>query len=240
MSKEKSAIDQIDQIEVVKDVKDITHKVGGFYETNKKMINYIGTAIIVLVLGYIAYNYFVLKPNEEQASEELYKIEHYFAIDSLNVVLNGNAAKEVRSAVEVADEYGSTPSGQKAAYMAGMAYLKKGDFENAIEYLKKFDLNDLIVSSLAKGAIGDAYAELKQFDEAADYYVKAAERRKNNLTTPYFYKKAALVYEKLDNYDKAVKYYELIKKDYPEAPEAFEIDKYIFRANTKLGKTGDN
>lgn len=236
MSKEKNALEQIEQLEVVKDVKDLSSRMGSFYERNRKVINYTGIGIVVLILGYIGYNQFMLKPQEEEAAEDLYKIERYFGLDSVDIVLAGNS--NIKSAVEIADDYGSTPSGQKAAYMAGMCYLKKGDFENAISYLKKFKLNDLMVSCLAKGAIGDAYVELNQLDEAVSYYVDAAEKHKNTLTTPYFYKKAALVYEKLGKNDKALKYYEAIKSEYKESAEAAEIEKYIARAQGKLEQEG--
>jgi predicted negative regulator of RcsB-dependent stress response len=39
---------------------------------------------------------------------------------------------------------------------------------------------------LAKGAIGDAYSQKNQPQEALENYVKAAESNKNDFTTPRF------------------------------------------------------
>jgi pentatricopeptide repeat protein len=40
-----------------------------------------------------------------------------------------------------------------------MAYLNTGKYNEAIDYLNKFKSDDIVLSGLATGAIGDAYAE---------------------------------------------------------------------------------
>ena len=47
-----------------------------------------------------------------------------------------------------------------------------------------------------------------------------------------FYKKAGLVYEDQKEYGNALEMYTKIKKDFAEAPEATDIDKYIARVET--------
>ncbi|MBK6988460.1 MAG: hypothetical protein IPH33_09650 [Bacteroidetes bacterium] len=53
-----------------------------------------------------------------------------------------------------------------------MAYLKNKEFDKAIETLKSYDAKDEITGSLVAGAIGDAYVELKNVDEAISLYEK--------------------------------------------------------------------
>ncbi len=213
---------------------ELSDKVGTFYDRNKKLITYAGVAIVVLVLGYFGYQQFIVKPQEAEAAEDLYKVERMFGVDSLNLALSGNS--EFKGAVDLADNYGSSPSGKKAAYIAGMCYLRKGEFENAIDYLKKYDLDDQIISCLAKGAIGDAYVELNDVENGADYYVKAAELHKNTFTSPLFFKKAGVAYESLGKNDKALKYYKQIEKDYKSSGEGADIEKYIARTEAKISQ----
>ena len=80
---------------------------------------------------------------------------------------------------------------------------------------------------MAKGAIGDAYMELKDYDKGADYYSDAADYSKNSFTTPMFLMKAGMAYDELKNYEKALKYYKRIRQDYHQSDEAREINKYI-------------
>ncbi len=57
--------------------------------------------------------------------------------------------------MDIADKYSGTDSGNLANYYAGIAYLNTGKYTEAIEYLGKFKSDDVILSALAKGAIGD-------------------------------------------------------------------------------------
>ena len=79
-----------------------------------------------------------------------------------------------------------------ATYSAGMAYLNLGDYVNAIEYLDQFDTDDILLKSLAKGAIGDAFAQIDQPEEAYDYYVAAFESSDNSFSAPKYLFKAGI------------------------------------------------
>jgi hypothetical protein len=64
--------------------------------------------------------------------------------------------------------------------------------------------------------------------------MKAANASNNKLTTPIFLKKAGLAYEELKEFKDAAAAYEKIKKEYSDATEAQDIDKYIARATAGL------
>ncbi|MFX5999199.1 hypothetical protein ABTF05_22725, partial [Acinetobacter baumannii] len=70
------------------------------------------------------------------AADALFKAQQYFAIDSLNLVLNGDGQN--KGALYVIKNYGGTKAANLAHYYAGVSYLKLGDFNNAVKYLKDF------------------------------------------------------------------------------------------------------
>ena len=189
-------------------------------------------AIIVIVLGYIGYKKLYLAPKEKEAQGQMFMAQKYFEMDSLNLALNGDG--NYLGFLNIIDDYSITKSGNLARYYAGICYLKKGEFENAIEQLKKFDSDDEILSSFSLGAIGDAYLELNDKDKALDYYIKAAKIKDNDFTSAQFYLKAGFVHEDLKQFDKAIELYEKIKKNYSRSFEARDIDKYIERAKGML------
>ena len=76
-----------------------------------------------------------------------------------------------------------------ANYSAGMSYLNLKDYVNAIDYLDKFKSDDVMLSALAKGAIGDAFAQIGQPEDAYDYYVAAFEISDNLLAPLNIYTK---------------------------------------------------
>jgi tetratricopeptide (TPR) repeat protein len=128
---------------------------------------------------------------------------------------------------QIAENYSLTKSGALANYCAGICLLRTGKFEQAIEYLSKYDGNDEIIAPIAIGAIGDCNIELNKVDEAINYYLKAAEKKHNSFTTPYFLKKAGFAYEQKSNFAEALAIYQRIKTEFGKSEEGKEIEKEI-------------
>ncbi|MBN8702949.1 MAG: tetratricopeptide repeat protein [Bacteroidetes bacterium] len=218
--------------EPILDVQETYSKVEKYIIDNQKSLSIIIGAVVALVGGYIGYKYWYVAGQEEEARKEMYKAEAYFEMDSLDLAINGNGTD--KGFLQIADEYGVAPSGNLAHYYLGISYLKKGEFENAIEHLTEFSADDQIIAPMAIGATGDAHMELGKTDEAIAYYLKAAEKSKNNFTSPMFLKKAAIAYEEKGSYADAVKIYERIKADFTDSNEGKEMDKYIARAQAAI------
>jgi tetratricopeptide (TPR) repeat protein len=215
------------------DLGESVSKAEGYLQENKKSLSIIIGAIIVVVLGYFGYQKFVVEPANIEAAKEMFTAEGYFKADSLDKALNGDGA--FPGFLTIIDEYGSTKSGNLANYYAGVCYLRKGDWNNAIEYLSNYDAEDDITGAVAYGGIGDAHLELKQNEEALKYYRMAVDYDQNQFTAPYFLMKVAFVQELNNDFKSAVETYERIKKDFPKSTEAREIERYIVRASNKAG-----
>ncbi len=205
-----------------------------FIENNQKIILIVLGAIIVIVLAYMGYKKYILKPKEIEAQSQMFMAEKYFEQDSLDLAINGDG--NYLGFIDIIDEYRVTKSANLANYYLGICYLKKGEFNDAIKYLKKFKSKDQIVAPMAIGAIGDAYMELGDKQKAADYYLEAANKNDNDFISPLFLKKAGQTYEELNKFDKAVEVYKKIQKNYNKSFEAREIEKYIARAEGLMGK----
>jgi len=211
-------------------------KMNAFFNRNKKVVYGVVGAIVLGVGAYLYYSNMVLAPREKEASAMMFKAEYYFGIDSFNLALNGRG-EDFIGFQEIADEYGNTKAGNLACYYAGVCYLNTGKFQEAIDMLKKFDSDDVIVGPIALGCIGDAHRELGESEEAAGYYEKAAKKNANSFTAPIYLKKAALTYEEdLQNYDKALELYKKIQQEYGNTTEGRDVSKYIARIETMTGK----
>jgi TolA-binding protein len=101
-----------------------------------------------------------------------------------------------------------------------MAYLNLKEYENAIVYLDQFSADDVLLSALAKGAIGDAFAELGQTDDAYDYYIQASKVSENMYSTPKYLYKAAMLGVENGKIKQALSFLDRIEKEYPKADEA--------------------
>lgn len=213
-------------------VENALNKTEQYIEENQRSLSIIVLAIIVVIGGYLGYKKFYLEPNNKEALAAMYYAQNYFEADSFRLALEGDGANY--GFLDIIEEYGMTKSGNLARLYSGICYYKTGEYEEAIDYLKKFDSNDMLYATLALGTIGDSYVELGELKDAASFYVKAAQRKKNDLTTPIYAKKAALVYEELNEYKKALEYYEIIRKDYPQSDEGRDIERYIAAVKMKI------
>lgn len=215
----------------------ILARLENYFEANRKVVLYGAGGLLLLLALYFGAKQFYFEPMEEEAEVAVFNAERLFRLDSLESALNGGA--DFMGLQAVADEYGSTKAGNRAAYMCGVIFMNQGKFDDAIEYFSKYDLDDVMVSAFAKGGIGDAYSEKGEYEKAADYYMEAANSQKNTFTTPLYLKKAGLVYEETKAYDKSLKAYETIKFDYQKSSEASDIDKYIGRVKGFLGSAAE-
>jgi tetratricopeptide (TPR) repeat protein len=203
--------------------------------TNKKMLSIAGGALVVLVGGYFFYQKQFAEPANRKAQEQLWKADYYFEIDSFNLAINGDKAG-MRGYKAIVKNYGSTAAGNLANYCLGISYLNTGDYKNAIKALEDCSFDDAVVGSIAIGAQGDAYMELKKLNEAIEKYEEAANRGENDLTTPFYLKKAAFAYEQKGQYKKAAEIYERIYRDYEHTTDGRDIEKYLARAKNLGGK----
>lgn len=218
--------------ELDKNLSEQLGKVEHFITENKKSLLIISASVIALIAIFFAYTQLYLAPREVEAADQMFQAERYFSIDSLDKAINGDGNFD--GFVAIIENYSGTKSANLANYYLGMAYLKKGKFEEAIESLESFDSDDLILAPLALGAIGDAYSELNQNDKAISYYKKAVKQSKNNFTAPMFLMKQALLCELENDNEAAVAAYKTIKTEFNESAEARDIDKYIARAEAKM------
>jgi tetratricopeptide (TPR) repeat protein len=207
-----------------------------FYESNKKVINYVGGGLLLVIGLFVGYKFYWLPEKEKEAANEIFWAQSFFERDSFNLALRGgimvrsaDGDKTMMGFEQVADEYGITATGNVAHYYAGICYLRTGQFEKAIEQLSQYSGDDEMVAPLAIGAIGDANMELNKVDEAIKYYLKAAGKRDNNFTTPLYLRKAGMAYEVQSNFPEALAMYERIMKEFGKSNEAREIEKYIAR-----------
>jgi tetratricopeptide (TPR) repeat protein len=204
---------------------------------NQKVIYGILIAIVVVILGYLAYQKYIQAPKEKEAANELAFPKVYFedamsnsvAADSLfTLALEGADGKY--GFIDVAEQFSGTKAGNLANYYAGISFLKLKNYQEAISYLENYTSEDELLGPIAKGAIGDAFADINQLDDAYDFYIKAANFKDNNFTSPLFLFKAGNTAMDLGNYNKELDAFNKIKNDYPTSDEAKNIDIYISKA----------
>ena len=198
------------------------NKTEAFFEKNKKTIIIAVIAIIVVVVGGILFNNYYLEPRANEASTELAKSQELFSSEQYDKALVGFQ--------KVAADYSSTDAGNLAQLYIGLCQANLGKWQEAVDALESFSgRGDKMITPAAEGALGNAYAHLKQLDKAVEHLKKAAKLADNNSLSPTFLIQAGEILESQGKKDEALKLYQQVKDKYFNSMQYQTIDKYIER-----------
>lgn len=190
-------------------------------------------AVLILVIcGGIWYSdYRSGKQNE--ASTAMASAQDNFQNGNFELALNGDSVGTA-GFLKIASEYSSTKAGNLANLYAGLCYANMDKWEEAAQYLAKFDgKNDQMISPAAMGALGNAYAHLNQLDKAVSTLISAAKKADNNSISPTLLIQAGQILESQGKKAEALKLYKQVKEKYFDSMQTQyqTIDEYIERVS---------
>ena len=209
------------------------NKSEAFFNKNKKAIIASLIALVLIVVGAIAYHNYATSRNEK-ASTAMAKCQELFSAQDFEKALKGDSIG-TPGFIQIASDYSSTKAGNLANLYAGLCYAKLDKWQEAVKYFDQFSpKGDMMVSPMAIIAMGDAYANVKQLDKAVECYQKAvnmadgaSELGYNTTISPIALQKAGLILMEQKKNDEALKMFETIKEKYLGAAVQQDIDKYI-------------
>ena len=209
----------------LENVQEALNTTSAWIEKNQNKLTWAVTAIVLVVVGVLAINTYVVQPKAVEVNNENAKAVTYFMQGDYEKALNGDEA-ECLGFQAIADDYKCYQGGKLAALYAGVCYYQLGQYEDAAAYLAKFKASDLTIEPAALQLLGDAYVQLEEYGKAAKAF-EAAAKSGNDLVAPMSLKKVGFVYLEMGNKAAAKKAFEAIKADYPASTEAQDIEKYI-------------
>lgn len=223
MSKKNTANSGLDIIESPEALAGQIDKAETFFIRNQKVLIGIGVAIVIAVAAFAGYRLYI-DSQESSAQVALSNVVYDFEADSLRRALNGSGGNE--GLLAIADGYTGTDAANLANLYAGIALMKQGQFDQAIDRLKSFSSSDLLMQGRANALTGDAYMEKNQPAEAISYYKKAADYKSNEFFTPIYLMKLGIAQEKANQPKDAVSSYTKIIEEYPLSAEVTNAKKY--------------
>jgi tetratricopeptide (TPR) repeat protein len=219
---------------VLNSLEETASKSEQWIEKNSKALFSGLVAVVVIFLAYLGYTKYISEPNEIEASNELAFPRKYYdqastagsGIDSL-LTLGLKGVDGKYGFLDIADSFSGTNAGNLANYYAGVSYLEMKQYDKAIEYLEKFNSDDEMLGPVSLGAVGDAFADINQPEQALEYYQKAANKKDNDFTSPLFLYKAGMTAMELEQFNKAASLFTEIKDNYPLSDQGKDVDKFI-------------
>lgn len=192
--------------------------------------------ILVVILAILAFNRFYLQKKNAEASAQIVKpIEWFVQGDSasLNLALEGDGEND--GFLDIASNYKITKTANTANYYAGLTYMKLGQKDEALEYLKKFKKKEDVIWYGCQALIGDIYDDNGDEAKAISYYEKAV-KGEDPYFTPIALFKLGQMYERKGDWKKALDSYQTIEKDFYNEYNKMGIAQYVERAKSKVSK----
>ena len=100
-----------------------------FVKNNKQKLVGLLVVVVVVLAGYFGYTELYQNPREAKAADAMFTAEQYFAVDSSNLVLNGDGTN--KGVLYVIKEFSGTKAANLAKYYAGISYFRTGDFNKS-------------------------------------------------------------------------------------------------------------
>jgi tetratricopeptide (TPR) repeat protein len=197
-----------------------------FLRQNSKIV---GGILIAVILSIAAILFFQINRQDQnqKAQAEMFQAVYYFEQDSTDFALNGDGSNP--GFLKIADQYSGTEAANLSNFYAGSIFLSEGQFQKAVDHLRKFSSDDYFVQARAHSLLGDAYLELGSTKEAISAYQKAVDHKRNKFFAPKYLSKLAVAYEEAGDIANAIKTYSTIEEEYYESYEYTNARKHKAR-----------
>lgn len=202
-------------------------KAKDFWTRYNKPIMIVCTVIILAIGGFYIYKTFFKNPREEKASEAMFKAQQYYGIDSVNLALNGDGVND--GFLRVISKYGGTDAAKLANFYVGSCYIKLNQNDKAITYLKKVSTSSKPLQARTYKLLGDAYGDLGKFNDAMDYYKKAAHyfEKDEPASSEALFMAAYMADRVMKNSKEAIELYKELKQKFPNSNYAKDAENYL-------------
>ena len=202
----------------------------GYFENNRNTVYGILGGIVLVVLLIFVYSWNKSSKNAQALTEMAYAVQKYEA-GEYQASLDGDAS--FVGMIDIAEQYGSTASGNLARFYAADASFRVGKMEDALKYWEAYskDANYLGASAYAgEAAVHELNGDLKK---AGDLFLRAATVFDSEITSPMYLESAARAYTAAGETSKALAALETIRDDYATSQAARNIEFSIAKLEAK-------
>lgn len=200
-------------VEFFKDLDQEALQTERFVERNARLLSIIFGALVLAVLGYFAYQNFVVAPKNTEATMAYLSAQKNLTQGKDAEALGGKSAANP-GFIGTYNNYSETKAGKLSAYNAGMLKFKAGKFQEAYDLLDEFKSDNKILMAMKYGAMADCQANLNKHQDALSLMDKAAGASEDPYTSYYFTRKAGILALAQKNKAEAKKYFTAIEEKY--------------------------
>lgn len=196
----------------------------GYLRLNTKVSISLGVAFVLLI-GLIIGYFFYQQSQETKAQTLIADAQTYFRQDEYQKALTGDEQALTVGFVQIINKYSGTKAANLAHYYAAVCEYNLHHPQKALNYLNDFEPPEGILGVGPISFKGVILRDLKQYDQAAGQFIKAANWDKNESTTPYNLIEAANTYIQAKENSKALEAIQQVLNNYSNTPYVSEAQR---------------
>ncbi len=205
----------------------------GFYEEHRNLLIGLAIGLLVLIIAVVGYRFWQ-NGRDTQAAEMLGGVLTTYEQGNLAEALDGTA--DAPGLLEIADQYGSTATGNLATFYAADALYQLERYDEAMEFFKKYDASGDILGASALAGQAAIHEQQGENAEAASLFRRAADAYDSPATTPDYLMSAGRNYEAAGDASDASEVYQRYLDDYGDTPTAALVEALMAQAEAKVSE----
>lgn len=203
-----------------------------FFLLNKNLIIAIAFGVIVTAGGLFLYQQ-QRQSAEASASRYLSSAESRVEAGNWQLAIDGDSS--MNGLRQIIEEYGSTPSGNRAKLLIGDSFLALQEIDSALTYFQAYTGKNPDLVASAKAGEASCHLLKQEFSEAAAAFEKASKAAANHALKASYLSDAADAYLSLGKIDTAVEFYKKIIRKYPAFTAAIKAQESLLALAAKTG-----
>ena len=203
-----------------------------YYETVdfvKKYHKHILSVFAGVIVAIFAVYYFIdaAATKNVKAAGELSKVLVLYNSGLYKEAIEVRAGTDITGLKAIVENYGGSENGEVARIYLANCYFYTGEFEKSIEQFEDYSGDNSLFKSASLAGIAACNADLGNYGQAADYYLKASEKDKVNPLNSEYLLNAGINYLRSGDKATAKDVLNIIKKDYAKSAENTMADRYL-------------
>ena len=202
------------------------YKAYGYFEENRSRVLMVGGILVAVALLIYFYINNRIEDNRIAGIELARTMQSYDQGAYLEAIEGKEGTNNV-GLKKIVEDYGSTENGEYAKIYLANSYNFLDRDDEALKYYEDYSDGSKIFKATAFAGQAGIYETRKDYQKAADLYLKASRVLDHNVLNPDYLLKAGINYMHAGNKDKAKELFKEIKQDYNTSTAFREVDRYL-------------
>ena len=197
-----------------------------FFEEHRTLLIGAAAALLLVILGAVLYGWWQ-RGQDRAAAEALGGVLTAYEQGNYEEALEGTP--QAAGLLEIADEYGSTDTGNLATFFAADALYQLGRYDEALDLFEDYDGDGDILGASALAGQAAIYEQQGDHARAAQLYLRAANAYESAATAPDYLMAAGRAYEAAGDPAEAASVYRRYLDAWDETPNAGLVEALLAR-----------